>query len=343
MIIPIDLENGRYTVHISEDSFDILGSDIEERKSRIFIVADKLAYEFHGKRFLDSIGIKPSGLFMVHGEEMKNMAVVSDILETAANAGITRGDCMIAFGGGVCGDITGFSAAIFMRGIDFYQVPTTLLSQVDSSVGGKTGVDLGAGKNLAGCFKQPKGVYIDTGVLETLGESEIRQGKAEMIKAAAIKDEGLFRSFEKDMYINEAAIGECIRIKLSYVENDEFDTGKRMILNFGHTIAHALENTMGYGNISHGEAVAIGMALSADMSEKAGISEMGTAERIKNLIQSQGLPVSTGYSIAELSRSILIDKKVNRGMLREVFLEKVGKAILKEMSLEQFMDMGEIV
>lgn len=341
MIIPVNLKNGSYDIHISGDSLRVLGHDLSARKSRYFIVADELAYKYHSEKLHDAIGREHAGIITVHGEKKKNLSTVSDILESAARAGITRGDCLVAFGGGVCGDITGFSAAVFMRGIDYYQVPTTLLSQVDSSVGGKTGVDLNAGKNLAGCFKQPRGVYIDTEVLKTLGPDEIRQGKSEMIKAAAINDAGLFESFENSMNINEETIGKCIRIKLAYVMDDEFDTGKRMILNFGHTIAHGLEKIKGFGVISHGDAVAIGMAVSVQISEKAGITEKGTSKRMIELLNTQGLPVSTEYTMEELGKAMNLDKKINKGLLNAVFIEKIGKGIIRKMTLDEFIEMGK--
>ncbi len=340
MIIHVNLKNGNYDINISKESLVLLRRDLLKRKSRFFIVADELAFKYHGERLLYELGIEPAGIFMVHGEESKNLTTVSDILEAAALAGITRGDCLVAFGGGVCGDITGFSAAIFMRGIDFYQVPTTLLSQVDSSVGGKTGVDLKAGKNLAGSFKQPSGVYIDPEMLKTLGIGEIRQGKAEMIKAAAIYDEVLFSNFEDSMVIDEETIGRCIEIKLAFVMDDEFDMGRRMILNFGHTIAHGLEKTVGFGSLSHGDAVSIGMALSVEMSEKAGISAKGTSERLIKLLKSQGMPVSMEFKLSELGNAMKLDKKMNNDILNAIFLEKIGKGIIKKMTLDEFIGMG---
>lgn len=329
MIVPVRLKNGNYDIHISNTAYSKLGKELTDRKGRYFLVADKLAFKFHGNRLLETINEKPAGIFQVHGEEEKNLTTLSEILESIAEAGITRGDCLVAFGGGVCGDITGFAAAVFMRGIDFYQVPTTLLSQVDSSVGGKTGVDLKAGKNLAGGFKQPENVYIDTSVLETLGEKEIRQGKAEMIKAAAIYDANLFRQFEISMDINEKNIGKCIEIKLAFVQGDEFDMGNRMILNFGHTIAHGLENTIGYGAISHGEAVAIGMVISTAMSQNAGLTEKGTAERVRKLIVDQGLPVTTEIALKDLSEVMKLDKKIKNGILNAVFWRESVKLLLK--------------
>ncbi|MBN1623689.1 MAG: 3-dehydroquinate synthase [Clostridia bacterium] len=341
MVIPVNLKNGSYDIHISRDSLQVLGHELTQRKGRYFIVADKLAYKYHSGKLHEAIGREHAGIITVHGEEEKNLSTVIKVLESAAMAGINRGDCFIAFGGGVCGDIAGFAAAIFMRGIDYYQVPTTLLSQVDSSVGGKTGVDLKAGKNLAGCFKQPSGVYINTELLKTLGPGEIRQGKSEMIKAAAIHDELLFNSFENSMCIDEDTIGKCVRIKLAYVMGDELDTGKRMILNFGHTIAHGLEKVKGFGVISHGDAVSIGMAVSVQLSEKAGITEKGTAKRLIKLLKSQGLPVSTELTMKELGQAMILDKKMNKGLLKAVFIEKIGKGIIKEMTLDEFIGMGD--
>jgi len=339
MLVPVRLANGEYDIHISGDSFKFLAEEISNSGSKYFIVADKNAYAFHGNRLNEHLPGKAEGVFLVQGESNKTMYTVSEILESMATEGLTRSDALIAFGGGVCGDITGFAASVYMRGISYYQVPTTLLSQVDSSVGGKTGVDLKSGKNLAGSFIQPEGVYIDPAVLETLSNAEISQGKAEMIKAAAIKDSGLFADFENGIEINCSNIKRCIEIKLDFVKGDEFDTGKRMILNFGHTIAHAMEKTIGYGEISHGEAVAVGMAMSVRVSEKAGISEKGSAKRLVNLLKKENLPVECSLKIEELADAMKTDKKMSKGMLNAIFLEKIGKAGIFNMRLDDFLEM----
>jgi 3-dehydroquinate synthase len=335
-IIDVALLNGSYRVYIGDGSYGRLLKDLKNRGGRVYLVADSNAMAHHSHVILDAIPGEPAGMFFIAGEKEKNMETVSKILEDAAKSGITRSDCFVSFGGGVCGDVTGFCAAIFMRGIDYYQVPTTLLSQVDSSIGGKTGVDLESGKNLAGAFKQPSGVYINTGVLRTLSESELNQGKAEMIKHALIADSGLLDKYESGEIVTEENIARNIEIKLSFVKGDETDLGKRMMLNFGHTIAHAIETKAGYGKISHGEAVAIGMSVENELAEKAGLSPVGSTGRIKKVLESAGLPVETEYSPVELIDIMKKDKKTMGGKLNAVILEEIGRAGLKLMTIEQF-------
>ncbi len=341
-IIDVNLKNGSYGIYIGTGAYGRLMADISSRNGRVFLVADSNAMAFHSHVILDAIGQDPAGLFFVDGEKEKNMDTAAAILEQAAQANMTRSDCFVSFGGGVCGDITGFCAAVYMRGIDYYQVPTTLLSQVDSSVGGKTAVDLKAGKNLAGAFKQPSGVYIDTGVLRTLPDRELSQGKAEMIKAALIADADLFNIFESGYTADEELIARCVEIKLDFVKGDEFDTGKRMKLNFGHTIAHALETITGYGDLPHGEAVAIGMAVSAGISEKAGISPAGTAKRIITSLENNGLPFEISFSLHELGPVMKNDKKNIDGKLNCVFITQIGNAELFPMTVDEYISMERL-
>ena len=341
-IIDVNLKNGSYGIYIGTGAYGRLMTDLSSRKGRAFLVVDSNAMAFHSHVILDALGQDPASVFFVDGEKEKNMDTVTAILEQAAQADLTRSDYFVSFGGGVCGDITGFCAAVYMRGIDYYQVPTTVLSQVDSSVGGKTAVDLKAGKNLAGAFKQPSGVYIDTGVLRTLPEREVNQGKAEMIKAALIADSELFNEFEPGYTVNEENIARCVEIKLGFVTGDEFDTGKRMKLNFGHTIAHALETIIGYGDLPHGEAVAIGMAVSVGMSEKAGISPEGTRKRVITSLKNNGLSFKTSVSLKELEPVMKKDKKNIDGKLNCVFITQIGNAGLYPMTVDEFISMERI-
>lgn len=340
--IDVELANGNYGIHIGDGAYGMLMKDLASRGGKVFLVVDENAMAHHSHVILDAIPGDPAGLFFVNGEKNKNLDTVAGILEQAAASGITRSDCFVSFGGGVCGDITGFCAAIYMRGTDYYQVPTTIVSQVDSSVGGKTGVDLKAGKNLAGSFKQPSGVYINTGVLGTLPERERNQGKAEMIKHALIGDAGLFKEYEKGNVISESSITRNIEIKLDFVSGDEFDTGKRMMLNFGHTIAHALEVKAGYGTLAHGEAVSIGMAVATGMSEKAGISPRGLSARINSLLISNGLPVELDFPIHELAGIMRSDKKNINGKLNAIFLSDIGKAGVFPMTVDKFISMERL-
>jgi len=337
--INVKLKNGSYGIYIGTGAYGRLLNDLSIRKGKIFLVVDANAMAYHSHVILDALGTEPAGIFFVDGEKEKNMTTVINILEQAAKSGITRSDCFVSFGGGVCGDITGLCAAVYMRGIDYYQVPTTLLSQVDSSVGGKTGVDLEQGKNLAGAFKQPSGVYIDTGVLRTLPLRELNQGKAEMIKAALIGDSNLFENFEENEIVSEDNITRCVEIKLEFVSGDELDTGKRMMLNFGHTIAHALETKVGYGELPHGEALAIGMAIANKMAEEAGISPKGSTKRIINVLEKNSLPVNTDIRLNELIPIMKNDKKNIDGRLKSIFLTDIGKAGIYSMTVEEFAEM----
>ncbi len=206
---------------------------------------------------------------------------------------MTRRDIIIALGGGVCGDMAGFAAASYLRGIDFIQIPTSLLSQVDSSVGGKTGVDLPQGKNLVGAFHQPIAVLIDPDMLKTLPEEFITDGMGEVIKYGCIKDAEFFEFLENENALEniESVIETCVKIKRDVVSRDEREKGERMLLNFGHTLGHAIEKLTGYGEITHGMAVAIGMSMIAKAGEKNGITEAGAYKRIVRLCKKYNLPV----------------------------------------------------
>lgn len=338
--IKVTLEGGKYSIHVGGGAYAILGDDIRARGCSYYIVSDSMAWELYGERLLDVLPDEPVGISLVRGEKDKNLGKVARIVEDCAASGLSRSDCIISFGGGVCGDIAGFCAAIYMRGVDYYQVPTTLLAQVDSSIGGKTAVDLTAGKNLAGCIKQPVGVYIDPAVLDTLPSKEMRQGKAEMIKSALIYDQSLCGSFEDGIQVNSSNIKKVIEIKLGFVKSDEYDKGERMILNFGHTIGHALEKKIGYGEIAHGDAVAVGMLAMTRISEKAGLTEKGTADYVKKLLLANGLPLEAGTKVRDLKNEISTDKKNMGDKLNLVLLEKPGAAFIHPVTIDVFMDMA---
>ncbi len=338
--IKVSLEGGKYSIHIGAGAYGLLGEEIKEKGCSYYIVSDSMAWELYGERLLNVLPEEPSGITLVRGESNKNMNTVSDILEDCARSQISRSDCIISFGGGVCGDIAGFCAAIYMRGIEYHQVPTTLLSQVDSSIGGKTAVDLIAGKNLAGCIKQPAGVYIDPAVLETLPLKELRQGKAEMIKTALIYDPLLCSQFEEGVVVNSNSIKSVIEIKLGFVKSDEYDKGDRMLLNFGHTIGHALEKKVGFGNISHGDAIAIGMAEITRISESAGLSDKGTAEYVETILKANGLPVDLEIPVSELKNEIASDKKNINKKLNLSLIQKPGEAFIYPVDIDKFIKMA---
>jgi 3-dehydroquinate synthase len=270
------------------------------------------------------------------GEAHKNLDAVSHVLDALAQLGATRDACVLALGGGVVGDIAGFAAACWMRGIDFLQFPTTLLAMVDSSVGGKTGVDHPAGKNLIGAFHQPRAVIADLDTLATLPDRELRAGLAEVVKTACIGDAEFFAWLEdhadallaRDSGALTHTIATCCRFKAGVVERDEREQGERALLNFGHTFGHALETETGYGSLLHGEAVAIGMLLAAKLSTRLGMADAADADRLHALLQRLGLPtaVPPGTDAESLLARMRLDKKNRAGSLRLILWRGIGRA-----------------
>ena len=290
------------------------------------------------RRERDSLQIEV--LVLPAGEAHKNLDAVSKVLDTLARFGATRDACVLALGGGVVGDIAGFAAACWMRGIDFVQFPTTLLAMVDSSVGGKTGVDHPAGKNLIGAFHQPRAVIADLDTLATLPDRELCAGLAEVVKTACTGDADFFGWLEahadallaRDVKALTHAIATCCRFKAGVVERDERETGERALLNFGHTFGHALETETGYGTLLHGEAVAIGMVLAARLSARLGMADPADAERLRALLQRFGLPFAAphGLDADALLAHMRMDKKNRAGTLRLILWHGIGRAEIVE-------------
>ena len=274
-------------------------------------------------------------LVLPDGEAHKTLANCAAVFDALATLGASRDATIIALGGGVIGDLAGFAAACWMRGIDFVQMPTTLLAMVDSSVGGKTGVNLAAGKNLVGAFHQPRAVVIDTDTLVTLPPREYRSGLAEVVKYGAIGDPGFFVWLEqhvdalnaRDSATLGAAIASSCRHKAAVVARDEREHGERALLNFGHTFAHALETETGYGTLLHGEAVAIGMVLAARLSTDLNRAPRADADRLASLLIALGLPVESPHcDPARLLALMRLDKKNQSGRLRLILWRSVGRA-----------------
>ncbi len=272
-------------------------------------------------------------LMLPDGEAWKTIATAGQVLDKLVATGSNRDTTVIALGGGVVGDITGFAAACYMRGVDFIQVPTTLLAQVDSSVGGKTGVNHTKGKNLIGAFHQPQLVLIDTDTLSTLPDRELKAGLAEVIKHGAIADAEFFAWLEQNMPALLAkqpdALAHAVRrsceIKASVVADDEREMGRRAILNFGHTFGHAIEHCLGYGKWLHGEAVAAGMIMAAQISAM----DAADVERLRALVAAAGLPVvPPAVGASRLRAAMGMDKKVQRKQLRFVLLASLGEAVI---------------
>ncbi|HWM28915.1 MAG TPA: 3-dehydroquinate synthase [Woeseiaceae bacterium] len=276
-------------------------------------------------------GLHIDALLVKDGEAWKTLETVSSVLDRLVGMRAGRDAAIVALGGGVVGDIAGFAAASYMRGIGFVQVPTTLLAQVDSSVGGKTGVNHAGGKNLIGAFHQPRLVLIDTDTLGTLPDREFCAGLAEVIKHGAIADAEFFAWIEtnvaKLLGRDAAALAYAIRrsceIKAAVVAEDETEQGRRALLNFGHTFAHAIENSLGYGEWLHGEAVAAGMIMAAELSDV----DRQQRDRLKNLIEAAGLPVAPPHlARGKLRAAMELDKKAKAGKLHFVLLERIGSA-----------------
>ncbi len=273
---------------------------------------------------LKAAGAAPFKVVVEAGENSKSLSVFERVCNEILENDFSRSDCVVALGGGVVGDLAGFTASTVLRGVKLIQVPTTLLSQVDSSVGGKTAVNLAAGKNLVGTFYQPSMVLIDTQTLETLPKREQSCGMAEIIKYAAIRDAEMGKRLLNGNFSIEDIIFRCCRIKADIVENDERDTGERMLLNFGHTIGHAVENYYGYGVLSHGAAVAIGMCVMTEYGEKMGYTEKGTLEIIKALNERYALPVSCEHR-DKLLGAASHDKKRSGDSISIVLVRKMGE------------------
>lgn len=291
--------------------------------------------------YLDAVreglaGLQHAAVVLPDGEQHKTLERCGEVLAALAALKANRDACVIALGGGVIGDLAGFAAACWMRGVDFLQIPTTLLAQVDSSVGGKTGVNLPAGKNLVGAFHQPRAVIIDTDTLTTLPEREYRSGLAEVVKYGAIGDGAFFDWLERAAdalvardgdAVAEAIARSCLH-KAGVVARDEREDGERALLNFGHTFGHALETASGYGALLHGEAVAIGMCLAARLSADLGRAATADADRLAQLLARLGLPVAlpSGSDPDGLLQLMYLDKKNLSGALRLVLWRGIGAA-----------------
>ena len=285
---------------------------------------------------LQSAGYTVSSHVFPAGEAHKNLETLSEILEFLAEAQLTRTDCIVALGGGVTGDMAGFAAGCYLRGIRCVQMPTTLLSAVDSSVGGKTAIDLKAGKNLAGVFLQPAAVLCDTDCLTSLPSAVFADGAAEAIKTGVLSDESLFSLFEDGTLTSAPAdvIARCVAYKAGVVERDEKEQNERRLLNLGHTIGHAIEKCSGY-SIPHGHAVAAGLAIMARATETLGWTEEPIAKRIADCLAKNSLPTNTEYTAGELTAAALKDKKRAGDSITIVVPKKIGVCELKKIPVTE--------
>ncbi len=331
--LTVDLGDRRYPIVIGRGMLDG-GFDLSEfvRGSDCMVVSNNTVAPLYYEKLLPNLaGRNVSSVNLPDGEAYKTVPTMQTIIDSLVDAGANRDTTVVALGGGVVGDLAGFAAACYLRGVDFIQVPTTLLAQVDSSVGGKTGVNHEKGKNLIGAFHQPQIVLIDTATLETLPERELKAGLAEVIKHGAICDAEFFAWLEVNMAAllqrDPEALAHAIRrsceLKSEVVAEDEREAGRRAILNFGHTFGHAIEHCQGYGEWLHGEAVAAGMVMAAKLSGLPG----GDVERLANLIASAGLPVEPPPIAADdWIVAMGLDKKVQGKKLRFVLLDAIGES-----------------
>lgn len=311
----------------------------------IVIISDKNVaklYLSNVKKQIKSLGVSVYTIVIPAGEESKSLAQVEDIYYQLMDMGITRSDAIVALGGGVVGDLAGFCAATFMRGIDFVQIPTSLLAQVDSSVGGKVGVDLGFGKNLVGAFHQPKAVIIDPQFLDTLEDHYLTDGMGEVIKYGCISSAKLFVrlmgfEYQEDLLEDmEEIIAKCVQIKRNVVESDEKEKGLRRVLNFGHTIGHVIESYFEFKEYSHGEAVAIGMYQITKMSVREGITTPETLGNLQLILETYGLPYEMPEMDMNRVKEILYsDKKFENDVLNMCIITKIGKAEIVKIHKDQ--------
>jgi len=347
--IPVALNARSYEVIIGRGLLDEAGEHIAPllKRSRVAVISDETVWRLHGARLLAALqaaGIAVSPVIVQPGEQTKSFEGLADVSDRLLALELDRGDLIVAFGGGVVGDLAGFAAAIYKRGADFVQIPTTLLAQVDSSVGGKTAIDTPRGKNLIGAFHQPRLVLADLSVLDTLPDREMRAGYAEVIKYGLLGDQGFFEWLEggaaaavlaRDPQALTRAVARSVEMKAEIVAEDEKEQGRRALLNLGHTFGHALEAETGYGEaLLHGEAVAAGQAMAFRFSAAQGLCHHEDAARASAAIAAAGLPTrlsdvrDTPFSAALLVRHMAQDKKAEGGRLTFILARALGAAFV---------------
>lgn len=337
----------KYDIIISSNILDRIGKYAASvcSASKIAIISDSNVWPIYGDKVINSLlnaGFAVCNYVFAAGEERKNIANYSEILNFLAENRLTRNDCIIALGGGVVGDISGFTAATYLRGISYIQVPTSLLAMVDSSVGGKTAIDLPAGKNLAGAFCQPDLVLCDLDVLHTLPESVFRDGCAEVIKYSILFDHELFEHLEEYAlnFDRSYVISRCISLKRDIVEADEFEQNARKLLNLGHTIGHAIECLSKY-TITHGYAVSAGMAIISKVSAVNGFCDITAKDRICNILEKFLLPTDTEYGAQSLFSAALSDKKVASNSISLVTPSAIGQCEIRNIPICDFLSLIE--
>lgn len=350
----------KYDVVMERGALGTAGQYIGETKGRkICIITDNNVDKLYGQpehalwASLTAAGFDVSKYVFAGGEDHKNMNTIAGLLEFLAEQSFTRSDLLLALGGGITGDVTGFAAATYLRGIEFIQVPTSLLAVVDSSVGGKTGVNLSSGKNLAGAFWQPSLVLFDPDVLDTLSDELKLDGMAEAIKAGIIADENIFSLIDRSVFdhadgppyaniLNDTDLltklaAMAVEVKRKIVEEDERENGKRALLNLGHTAAHAIEKCSDYA-ISHGHAVAVGMAIASAAAASKGWCDEKCCKQIICILEKAGFPLTCPYSAEDLARAALHDKKRRGDLITLVIPEEIGNCTLKKIPVGELAE-----
>ncbi|NBA62486.1 3-dehydroquinate synthase [Enterococcus mundtii] len=348
-MLEVVLPEKSYEIIIERNALDHVSEWIEGiwKNKKIAIISDTNVFPIYGEKICQQLRASYEVVHYVvpAGESSKSFDMAANLYAFLAEEQFTRSDAVIALGGGVIGDLASFVASTYMRGISFVQIPTSLLAQVDSSIGGKTAINAPMAKNMIGTFAQPDGVLIDPETLMTLSERRIQEGIAEIIKCGAISDETLWQDLASltgvaDLLANsEKIIEKALRVKKQVVEEDQFDNGNRLLLNFGHTIGHAIENTAGYGQISHGEAVAIGMVQITKQAERMGQSPVGITAQLIQMIEKYQLPIKyQPWEEQSLYDAITHDKKARGKTLKIILLDKIGQARIQEIPLESVKD-----
>ena len=336
-LLTLNGTNGVSEIHIENGLLSRAAAVIGETfsPSRIHVVSDSTVAPLYLQKLEQQFTLPVTHTVIPAGEEHKRLSTVEGIYHDLLANGMTRKDLIVALGGGVVGDITGFAAATFLRGVSLCQIPTTLLAQVDSSVGGKTGVDMPEGKNLVGAFYQPRLVLIDPSVLTTLPEQTFADGMAEVVKYGYISNRDILDMVSAPDYKQniESIICECVKIKRDVVTIDEHDTGLRMILNFGHTIGHAAEKLGNYVDLTHGQAVAVGMVAAMRLSAFLGNEDL--TGRLIDILKHIGLPTELKYDREDIYRSLLSDKKKFGATVNFILVREPGRAEITPIDAEK--------
>jgi len=348
--IRVNLSEKTYPIYIEKGLISNIGAEIKKIyiNKKIAMITDKNVDSFYGKKVKESLensGFTVLKVVLEPGEKSKSIETLLRVYDELLDFEITRGDLIIALGGGVIGDLTGFAAATLLRGVPFIQIPTSLLAQIDSSIGGKVAVDLPKGKNLVGSFYHPEAVFVDPEMLNTLEDKQLYDGMGEVIKYGCIKDKELFNNLlgykdkEELMSNMDYIIYTCCSIKKEIVEIDEKDTGDRMLLNFGHTIGHAIEKYFNYETYTHGEAVALGMYAITKKSEAMNITKKGSSELIKEILKKYNLEYEIQIQDKEkILKTIALDKKSKGNHISLVLIKDIGESYLHKMPKEMVAD-----